>query len=141
VDDDHLRRYIAEERAILEAFSEWIAEPRNQELAGDLEGAGLENDEILDLIRRQLAQREPARQRAALSARAGATRGREHAEEYDFEVMNAGPATALQVRARAARADGIRATAPVQLNTLPADNRGRTTVARVQGYPCDEREG
>jgi hypothetical protein len=27
-DDDHLRRFIAEERAILEAFAEWIAEPR-----------------------------------------------------------------------------------------------------------------
>jgi hypothetical protein len=57
-DDDHLRRYVAEERAILEAFAEWIAEPRNHELAEDLEGADLENDEILDLIRRALAQRD-----------------------------------------------------------------------------------
>jgi hypothetical protein len=37
--------------------------------------------------------------------------------------MNSGPATALQVRAWAARTDGFRATAPVELHTLPADNR------------------
>jgi len=120
-DNDHLRRYMAEERAILDAFAEWIAEPRHHDLAED--GVDLENEEILGLIQRALAQREPARQRATLSARPGATSGREFADEYTFDIMNSGPATALQVKVWAARADGTRAAAPVDLWTLPPDNR------------------
>jgi hypothetical protein len=124
-DDEHLRRYIGEERAILEAFAEWIAEPRHHEFAGDLAGANLEDEEIVALVQRQLGEREQQapRHRATLSARPGATSGREYADEYNFDVMNSGPATALRVRAWAARADGTRATAPADLYTLPSDNR------------------
>ena len=53
-DDEHLRPIIAEERAILEAFEEWIAEPRHHELAKELEGANLEDEEIVGLIHRRL---------------------------------------------------------------------------------------
>jgi hypothetical protein len=128
-DDDHLRRYITEERAILEAFAEWIAEPRHHDLAQDLEGANLEDEEILSLVRRRLAERERQeqdarhRQRATLSARAGSISGREHADEYNFEVMNTGPAAALRVRVWAAQEDGAPVTGPTDLHTLPADNR------------------
>jgi hypothetical protein len=38
-------------------------------------------------------------------------------------LLNSGPATALNVRAWAARADGILATKAVEMSTLPADNR------------------
>jgi len=59
-DDEHLRVYIAEERAILEAFAEWISEPRHHELAGELAGANLEDEEIIALVQRQLAERAQA---------------------------------------------------------------------------------
>jgi hypothetical protein len=124
-DDDHLRPHIAEDRAILEAFVEWVAEPAHHDLSGDIAGVNLEDAEIGTLVQRQLAEREQqtSRQKATLSARPGATSGREHADEYNFGVMNSGPATAFRVRAWAARADGTSATAPVEMYTLPADNR------------------
>jgi hypothetical protein len=137
-DDAHLRRLIAEERAILEAFAEWIAEPRHNALAGDLQGVELENGEILELIRHQLAQRQPARQQATLSARPGATSGREFADEYTFDVMNSGPSAAFQVKVWAARADGTRAATPVDLWTLPPDNRWNTVRVEIPRQFSDE---
>jgi hypothetical protein len=128
-DDDHLRRYMTEERAILEAFTEWIAEPRHHDLAQDLEGANLEDEEIVGLVHRRLAERERQEQEAArraqatLSARSGSISGGAQADQYNFEVMNTGPAAARRVRAWAAQEDGSPATGPTDLHTLPADSQ------------------
>lgn len=126
--DAHLRPIIAEERAILATFEEWIAEPRHHELAGDLEGANLEDDEILGLIRRRVEQLEERgaalRERATVSARQGSISGRQFADQYTFEVMNTGPvAAARRAQAWAAYPDGPPVTAPVDLHTLPPDHR------------------
>jgi hypothetical protein len=126
--DDHLRPFIAEERAILDAFKEWIAEPRAHDLARDLAGADLESEETLGLIGQRLTalelQRASRENRAELSARQGAISGREFGDEYSFEVMNTGPAAARNVRAWAAPPpSGQPATGEVQMHTLPPDHR------------------